>query len=88
MWTMAKLTKRFVDGLRAQTAGYFAWDDELPGFGIRVWPTGRCIYIAQYRAGKRTRRIKIGAHGAITPSEARDAPRGILGDVARGEGPC
>jgi integrase len=85
---MAKLTKRFVDALKAQTADYFEWDDELPGFGIRVWPTGRCVYIAQYRAGGRTRRIKIGAHGAITPSEARDAARSILGDVARGEDPA
>ena len=53
---MPRLTKRVVDSLEARAADYFQWDDELPGFGVRVWPTGRKIYVAQYRAGRRTRR--------------------------------
>lgn len=85
---MARLTKTYVDGLKGGDPGdYFVWDDLLPGFGVRVWPTGRKTYVAQYRASGRTRRIKIGTHGALTVEEARREAKGILGDVARGEDP-
>lgn len=85
---MARLTKTFVDGLKGGDPGdYFIWDDLLPGFGVRVWPTGRKTYVAQYRASGRTRRVKIGTHGALTVEEARKEAKGILGDVARGEDP-
>jgi integrase len=84
---MAKLTKRTIDGFRPRDKDYFEWDDELSGFGIRVWPSGKKTYVAQYRAGKQTRRFKIGSHGALTVDEARKQARTVLGDVARGEDP-
>ena len=85
---MPKLTKRVVDGLNPKAADYFAWDDELPGFGVRVWPTGRKVYLAQYRAARRTRRVKLGVHGPLTVEEARKEAKAVLGDVARGENPA
>ncbi|UDF28466.1 UNVERIFIED_ORG: Arm DNA-binding domain-containing protein [Roseateles sp. XES5] len=68
---MAKLTKRVVDGLEPKEKDFFQWDDELPGFGVRVWPTGRKTYVAQYRSGGQTRRFKIGVHGPLTVEETR-----------------
>jgi integrase len=85
---MARLTKRAVDALQPGSPDYFMWDDELPGFGVRVWPSGRKVYVAQYRAGARTRRVKIGRHGALTVEEARKQAKAILGDVARGSDPA
>ncbi|WP_245571223.1 tyrosine-type recombinase/integrase [Neorhizobium alkalisoli] len=82
-----KLTKRIIDGLQARDKDYFEWDDELPGFGVRIWPTGRKTYLAQYRAGKQTRRFKIGVHGPLTVEEARKEAKVVLGDVARGDDP-
>jgi hypothetical protein len=84
---MAKLTKRLIDGLEPGEKDYFEWDDELPGFGVRVWPTGRKTYVAQYRAGRQTRRFKIGVHGPLTLEEARKEAKIVLGDVARGDDP-
>jgi hypothetical protein len=84
---VAKLTKRIIDGLQAREKDYFEWDDELPGFGVRIWPTGRKTYLAQYRAGKQTRRFKIGVHGPLTVEEARKEAKVVLGDVARGDDP-
>ncbi|MDD2870317.1 site-specific integrase [Neomegalonema sp.] len=84
---MARLTKTFVDGLKPGEPDYIMWDDALPGFGVRVWPSGKKVYLVQYRAGRRQRRIKIGAHGAFTVEEARKEARSILGNVARGEDP-
>ena len=85
---MARLTKRIVDALTPGTPDYFAWDDELPGFGVRVWPSGRKVYVAQYRAGGRTRRFKLGVHGVLTVEEARRLAKAALGDVARGDNPA
>lgn len=84
---MAKLTKRTIDALQPREKDYFEWDDEMPGFGVRVWPTGKKVYVAQYRAGRQTRRFKIGSHGALTVEEARKQAKTVLGDVARGEDP-
>lgn len=84
---MAKLTKRVLDGLKPQEADYFEWDDDLPSFGVRVWPSGKKVYVVQYRAGRQTRRFKIGTHGALTVEDARKQAKAVLGDVARGEDP-
>jgi len=82
-----KLTKRNVEAL--QPGGKeFAWDDGLEGFGIRVYPTGRKVYVCQYKFAGRTRRIKLGAHGPVLPEEARRRAVEILGEVAKGNDPA
>ena len=48
---MPKLTKRIVDAAEAQATEYFVWDSDIPGFGLRVLPSGRKGYVVQYRAG-------------------------------------
>ena len=56
---MPKITKRLVDALEPRPAEYFVWDSEIPGFGLRVLPSGRKGYVVQYRAGRRSRRIGV-----------------------------
>lgn len=85
---MPKLTKAIVDRSEARATDYFVWDGDMAGFGVRVWPTGRKVYMAQYRSLGRTRRVKIGVHGALTVEEARKEAKIVLGDVARGEDPA
>ncbi len=57
---MAKLSKRVVDQAEPGAADYFIWDDELPGFGLRVFRSGKRSYLVQYRAGGRSRRFTVG----------------------------
>ena len=81
---MAKLTKRQVDALRPKGSDYTLWDDELRGFGVRIRPSGRKTYIVKYRFGGRQRKFTIGAHGALTPDQARTQAMAILSDAKKG----
>jgi integrase len=87
---MARLTKRTVDALPVTGRDYFAWDDDIPGFGVRVLPSGRKGYVVQYKIGGRhgeTRRKKLGLHGVLTAEEARAEARKWLGERAFGKDP-
>lgn len=83
-----KLTKRVVEGAEVRPADYFMWCDELPGFGVRIYPSGKRSYLAQYRADGRSRRVKLGLHGHLTCEQARKEAMVVLGQVARGGNPA
>jgi aspartate/methionine/tyrosine aminotransferase len=59
----------------------------LAGFGVGAFPSGKKVYVAQYRQAGRSRRFTIGEHGPLTPDEARNEAKKRLGDVARGLDP-
>ena len=87
---MAKLTKRTVDALSLTGREYFVWDDEIPGFGLRVLPSGRKSYVVQYKVGGRggnTRRKSLGLHGVLTAEEARIEAKKWLAERAKGKDP-
>lgn len=85
---MPKLTKRIVDGAEPQGRDYFLWCDELPGFGVRVFASGRRSYLVQYRKAGRSRRVTIGLHGPLTTDQARKEALALLGQVAKGADPA
>lgn len=84
---MVKLTKRAVDAADVRGRDYFLWDDDLPGFGLRVFASGKHSYLIQYGAGGRTRRYTIGPHGVWTAETARQEAKIQLGRVAHGDNP-
>lgn len=85
---MARLTKRYVEALAPRSSDFLIWDDELSGFGVRVFASGRKSYLVQYRADGRTRRHSIGRHGVLTAEEARKEARKLMGEVAKGGNPA
>jgi len=85
---MAKITKRVVDAAEVREKDYVIWDDELPGFGLRVFTSGKRSYVIQYRAGGRSRRYTIGLHGVWTPETARQEAKIQFGRVAQGDNPA
>ena len=87
----ARITKRAVDGAPAAPTDSYLWDVELPGFGLKITPAGRKVYIVQYRLGGRqgtTRRFTIGQHGELTPTAARIEAKRLLGRIAIGQDPA
>jgi integrase len=86
---MPKLTKRFVESLKAGDGDQVIFDDLVPGFGVRMVPGGIRSYLVQYRnAQRRSRRLTIGKHGTITVDQARDRARKILAAVHDGRDPA
>jgi len=89
-----RLTKRVVDAIQpGDSLEQLYWDAELPGFGLKVRASGFKAYIIQYRMpglGRRgfAKRVVLGAHGRLTPEEARQLARLQLANVARGEDPA
>jgi integrase len=86
---MAKLTKSVVENIQPETRDVFLWDDSLPGFGIRVLPSGKRSFVLQYRnAERRTRRITLGRFGVLTVQQARQKAIQLLADVNGGGDPA
>ncbi len=85
---MVKLTKRTIDQTNAKERDIILWDDSLPGFGIRIKPSGVKTFIVQYRneAG-RSRRGSVGKHGVLTLAEARKQALRLLAGASSGDDP-
>lgn len=86
----AKIAKRVVDGTMPAVKDVFVWDTEVRGFGLKVTPAGRRIYVFQYRLpGKRVpERVTIGKHGdPWTADQARAEAERLRGDIKRGVSP-
>jgi hypothetical protein len=68
---MAKLTKRTADALKPSAKPYISFDSGIPGFGVRVMPSGVKTFILEYRPhgggrGVSKKRLTIGRHGVLT----------------------
>ena len=81
-----KITKRSVEALKTTSKDYFAFDTDLPGFGVRVMPSGKRFFLVQYRRHGRTRRVTIGQFGIVTAELARREATIKLGSVRGANG--
>ena len=83
----ATISRRVVEKLKADKDTVF-WDTELLGFGVRVYPTGRKVYVVQTReGGKDGKRVTVGRHRVITPEEASRRAALIVARIKAGEEP-
>jgi integrase len=84
-----RITKRSVDALICPPGKdrEFLWDEALAGFGVGAFPSGKKVYVAQYRQNGRSRRATIGEHGRLTPDEARSEAKKLLGVAEAGSDP-
>lgn len=88
---LAKLTKRTVDAARAGDRDRFLWDRELKGFGLKITPRDRRVYLFQYWAPglhRVRRRMTLGSHGALTVDQARASAKRLALRVSSGEDPA
>ena len=82
-----KLTKRAVDALEVEGKDAVFWDRDLAGFGVRVHPTGRKVYVVQTRGPRGPKRVTLGQHGELSTDEARKRAVPVIDRIKRGENP-
>ncbi len=80
-------TVRIVPYFGQKNAQCIYWDEEIPCFGLRVYPSGRRSYVVTYRVNHRKRLANLGRADALTLAEARRKARNFLGQVADREDP-
>jgi hypothetical protein len=54
------------------------FDDDLPGFGLRLRAEGSRTFVYQYKLGTKHRRMVLGAATAVTVGEARETARASM----------
>ena len=81
------LSKRIVDRLAVDDKDAVFWDRELPGFGLRVYPSGAKVYVVQTRCAGRSKRVTVGRHGDFSPDQARKEAARIIARIKAGETP-
>jgi integrase len=86
-----KLTKSTIDVLPTPANDIVYWDSGCPGFGVKVTPKGRKVFIVLYRtggAGSRLRKYTIGPYGRVTLHQARTAALKIFAARTEGRDPA
>lgn len=73
-----RLTERRIEAFEHDPAGstrQVEWDTDLPGFGVRLYSSGKKSYVLQYRIDGRRRVMVIGPVGHLTLDQARRKAR-------------
>ena len=83
-----RIGKRTVERLRVEDRETIFWDGDLPGFGVRVYPSGTKVYVVQSRGQGRSRRITLGRHEALSADEARRRAARIIARIKTWDEPA
>jgi integrase len=84
---MRALTKRTIDAAKPGPRDYFLWCKATTGFGIRVHPSGKKVFVAQVRVAREQRRVKLGLYGPFTVEQARKKAEDVIRGAANGRDP-
>lgn len=85
-----KLTDRSVKAAKPPEKGRaHHWDDEIRGFGLRVYPSGTRSFVYRYTSPETERRrlVVLGEYGALTVARARKKAETYRGRVLEGADP-
>jgi integrase len=86
-----RLTKSAIDALPTSKSDVVYWDAGYAGFGVKVTPKGRKVFIVLYRtggAGSRLRKYTIGPYGRVTLHQARVAAQKVFAAKLEGRDPA
>ena len=86
-----KLTKNSIDSLPTSASDTIYWDAGCPGFGVKVTPKGRKVFVVLYRtggAGSSLRKYTIGVFGRVTLHQARVAAQRVFAAKLEGRDPA
>jgi integrase len=74
--------------LPGDTTEAIVFDDDVPGFGIRLRAGGSRTFVFQYKVGAKQRRLTLGPVTALDLGKARDAAKDMYAKVRLGGDPA
>src|SRR5260370_1695992 len=86
-----RLTKTAIDALPTSKSDVVYWDAGYPGFGVKVTPKGRKVFVVLCRtggAGSKLRKYTIGPHGRMNLHQARVAAQKVFAAKLEGRDPA
>src|SRR3984893_8987157 len=86
-----RLTKSAIDALPIPNLDVVYWDAGFPGFGVKVTPKGRKVFVVLYRTGgtgSKLRKYTIGVFGRVTLHQARVAAQRVFAAKVEGRDPA
>src|SRR5229473_1134901 len=86
-----RLTKSAIDALPIPNSDAVYWDAGFPGFGVKVTPKGRKVFIVLYRNGganSKLRKYTIGPYGRVPLHQARVAAQKVFAAKLEGRDPA
>jgi integrase len=75
-------------GLRGDSAEAIVFDDDVPGFGVRLRAGGSKTFVFQYKLGAKQRRLTLGPVAALDLGKARDTAKDMYAKVRLGGDPA
>lgn len=85
-----KLTKKIIEDLTYHGPAPrrdIRWDDDVSGFGIRIYPSSKKSFVVSYRIQNRKHLLTLGDFGILTLDQARKMARQELAKVLSGINP-
>ena len=82
------LTPRLARESKSNGKDTILFDKAVTGFGLRIHPSGRKVWIVQARIEGRSRRIVVARHGEMELAEARRRARDMLARIRAGGNPA
>ena len=85
-----RLTKKLIDGLSYEAEEGMKdirWDADMPGFGVRIYPSGKKSFVLSYRSKGKKHLFTVGQYGKVTLEQARDIAKKRFGEIADDKNP-
>jgi integrase len=85
-----KLTQKTINALAVPRgkSECIVFDEDLPGFGLRLRRGGARTWVYQFKIGTQHRRMTLGSVSAITPAQARRTANDLHAKVRLGQDPA
>jgi|SRR5690625_2602649 len=85
----SRITRQFIEALEPGPRDRYFWDDKVRCLQLKLTPTGRTVWVLQYRTvDRRQRKLTLGNYPEILPEDARKRATAALAEISSGKDPA
>lgn len=85
----SRITRQFIEALEPGPRDRYFWDNKVRCLQLKLTPTGRTVWVLQYRTvDRRQRKLTLGNYPEILPEDARKRATAALAEISSGKDPA